>query len=85
MSPSDSQETTNTKLGVASGAALLRLTETGSSNPYVGRFHQLANGSVPDVSSVLAPVQLGSYVDAYFQTYHLCYPMGNLPKSDILL
>ena len=67
----------NVFTGVASGAALLRLAETGSPNPFSGRLHQVASSSATDLKLISSPVQLASYVDAYFQTYHLCYPMGN--------
>lgn len=65
---------TNKKLGVTSGAALLRLTETKSPKVFTARRN---NTPTPLLHLISSPVQLAGYVDAYFQTYHQCYPMSN--------
>lgn len=62
-------------LGVASGAALLRMTDSRSTEEVDTYCHQQPE-SKPPVSFVLTSLsQLEPFVDAYFQLYHCSYPI----------
>ena len=66
-------------MGVASGAAFLRLADDGTQDsgieiegPEKG---QTAANTPPLLPAIYSLAQLEPFVDAYFQTYHISYPI----------
>ncbi|RDL37432.1 uncharacterized protein BP5553_04865 [Venustampulla echinocandica] len=66
-------------LGVASGAALLRLTDTGPLSSSLQKNFRFSGYNTSVLHSEPAPSRLESFVDAYFQTYHVSYPIIHEP------
>ncbi|KXL45702.1 hypothetical protein M433DRAFT_149553 [Acidomyces richmondensis BFW] len=64
-------------MGVASGAAFLRLADADTQDiTQVGDDLQVSDDSEPAISASLTSIaHLEPYVDAYFQTYHVSYPI----------
>jgi transcriptional regulatory protein GAL4 len=64
-------------MGVASGAALLRLADDASADSGVdidNGQHETANAT-PPIPALFTLAQLEPFVDAYFSTYHISYPI----------
>jgi transcriptional regulatory protein GAL4 len=62
--------------GVASGAALLRLADSGSVPP---NNNGTRNKAVSVPRTISPPPQLDGYLDAYFRLYHVSYPIIHEP------
>lgn len=65
-------------MGVASGAALLRLADDASADSAVDVDNaQIDNttSNTPPVAAIFTLAQLEPFVDAYFTTYHVSYPI----------
>ncbi|ETN45964.1 uncharacterized protein HMPREF1541_00146 [Cyphellophora europaea CBS 101466] len=64
-------------MGVASGAALLRLADDASadSGVEVDNGHNETASNTPPIPVLFTLAQLEPFVDAYFSTYHISYPI----------
>ena len=64
-------------MGVASGAALLRLAEDGNNPELLDEEHheETVSGGIDPASKSFSLSQLDPHVDAYFSTYHTAYPI----------
>ena len=72
------EHSTRGYMGVASGAAFLRLAGAADDSNVEGENHDMRDTAVntpPLLPAVFSSAQLEPFIDAYFQTYHISYPI----------